>query len=56
MMIDDELRDSIATDQNAEVIRKVAIKNGMKTLRMQGILKAEQGVTTLEEVLRVTLE
>lgn len=56
MMIDDELRDSIATNQNAEVIRKVAIKNGMKTLRMQGILKAEQGVTTLEEVLRVTLE
>ncbi len=56
MLIDDELRDAIAQGLNAEQIRKIAVKNGMKTLRMQAVLKAEQGVTTLEEVLRVTIE
>lgn len=56
MLIDDELRDMIAENANSDQIRKVAVKNGMRTLRMQALLKAEQGVTTLEEVLRVTIE
>lgn len=56
MLIDDELRDAIAQGYNAEQIRKIAVKNGMKTLRMQAVSKSEQGVTTLEEVLRVTIE
>jgi type IV pilus assembly protein PilB len=55
MLIDDDLRDAIAEGKNAEHIRKIAVKNGMKTLRMQALSKAEQGVTTLEEVLRVTI-
>lgn len=55
MLIDDDLRDAIAEGSNAEQIRKIAVKNGMKTLRMQALNKAEQGVTTLEEVLRVTI-
>jgi type IV pilus assembly protein PilB len=56
MFIDDEIRDLIASNANSDVLRKAAIKNGMKTLRMQALSKAEQGVTTLEEVLRVTIE
>jgi type IV pilus assembly protein PilB len=56
MLIDDELRDAIAQGKNAEQIRRIAVKNGMKTLRMQAVSKAENGVTTLEEVLRVTIE
>ena len=55
MLIDDDLRDAIAEGKNADHIRKIAVKNGMKTLRMQALSKAEQGVTTLEEVLRVTI-
>jgi len=35
-------------------IRKAAVKNGMTTLYDDGILKATQGITTLEEVFRVS--
>jgi len=56
MFIDEEIRDLIAENANSEILRKAAIKNGMKTLRMQALSKAEQGITTLEEVLRVTIE
>jgi type IV pilus assembly protein PilB len=35
-------------------IKKIAIKNGLKTLKQNGIEKALQGITTIDEVLRVT--
>jgi len=35
-------------------IKREAVRLGMKTLRQAGISKVEEGVTTLEEVLRVT--
>jgi len=38
------------------VIKNQAISEGMKTLRMVGVDKAMEGVTTLEEVWRVTAE
>ena len=38
------------------MIKNQAISEGMKTLRMVGIDKAREGITTLEEVLRVTAE
>jgi type IV pilus assembly protein PilB len=40
----------------ASVIKNQAVQEGMKTLRMAGIDKAREGITTLEEVLRVTSE
>jgi type IV pilus assembly protein PilB len=39
----------------ANEIKRVAIQEGMKTLRMSGIAKIQQGITTIEEVLRVTV-
>jgi type II secretory ATPase GspE/PulE/Tfp pilus assembly ATPase PilB-like protein len=41
---------------SAAVIKNQAVAEGMKTLRMVGIDKALEGVTTLEEVWRVTAE
>jgi type II secretory ATPase GspE/PulE/Tfp pilus assembly ATPase PilB-like protein len=41
---------------SAAVIKNQAVNEGMKTLRMAGIDKAIEGVTTLEEVWRVTAE
>ena len=38
----------------ADEIRNIALEEGMVTLRQIGIKKAREGVTTLEEVLRVT--
>jgi type IV pilus assembly protein PilB len=35
-------------------IREAAVKEGMSTLYDDGILKAMQGITTLEEVLKVS--
>jgi type IV pilus assembly protein PilB len=36
-------------------LKAAAIKQGMLTLRMSGITKVLDGVTTTEEILRVTM-
>jgi type IV pilus assembly protein PilB len=41
---------------SAAVIKNQAVSEGMKTLRMIGLEKAAEGVTTLEEIWRVTSE
>ena len=41
---------------SAAVIKNQAVNEGMKTLRMVGLEKAAEGVTTLEEIWRVTSE
>jgi type II secretory ATPase GspE/PulE/Tfp pilus assembly ATPase PilB-like protein len=50
----DELRESIARGERASGIRAAEIERGLTTLRMDGLRKAVNGTTTLEEVLRVT--
>jgi general secretion pathway protein E len=52
----DNIRKQIMSHKEAGVIQKQAIKEGMLTLFEDGVLKAIEGVTTLEEVLRVTTE
>ncbi|MBI4687146.1 MAG: hypothetical protein HY756_05120 [Nitrospirae bacterium] len=44
----------IAERRDAQSIRHAAIGQGFKTLRTDGIEKVINGVTTIEEVLRVT--
>ncbi len=48
------LRDQILHNTSAQAIRDVALKEGMKTLKMAGLNKAKLGLTSLDEVLRVT--
>ncbi|MFH0789075.1 MAG: type IV-A pilus assembly ATPase PilB [Pseudomonadota bacterium] len=50
----DQLKALIFERASAAEIKKVARTQGMKTLRESGITKMLEGVTTLEEVLRVT--
>jgi type II secretory ATPase GspE/PulE/Tfp pilus assembly ATPase PilB-like protein len=38
------------------VIQEQAIKDGMITMQTDGLIKALQGQTTLEEIMRVTSE
>ncbi len=52
----DTIRKQIMTHEDAGTIQKQAIKDGMLTMYEDGLLKAIEGVTTLEEVLRVTTE
>ncbi len=54
--IDQEIRAEIGRNASTERIRQVAISKGMKTLRQSGWEKVRSGITTIEEVLRVTLE
>ncbi|WP_456454932.1 type IV-A pilus assembly ATPase PilB [Thermovibrio sp.] len=49
-----EIRDAIVKGKNAEEIREIARKSGMRTLREIGRIKIAKGITTPEEVLRVT--
>ena len=55
MVMTPGLRQLIAENRPAAEIRKLAVSEGMKTLRESGLAKALKGQTTLEEVLRVCL-
>jgi type II secretory ATPase GspE/PulE/Tfp pilus assembly ATPase PilB-like protein len=51
---DDEMLDKISAGAPLNDIREHARKSGMKPLRVDGIEKVKAGITTLEEVYRVT--
>jgi general secretion pathway protein E len=54
LVIDNEIRPMITDKIDSQSIKNYAISRGMKTLRIDGLEKVLQGITTLEEVLRVT--
>jgi len=54
MPIDQELCSMIIRRAHAGEIKEYAVAHGMKTLRDDGIARAAAGITTIEEVLRVT--
>jgi type IV pilus assembly protein PilB len=56
MPVKEELKELILQGASAAEIKREAIRLGMSTLRQTGINKIEQGLTTIEEVLRVTFE
>jgi type IV pilus assembly protein PilB len=49
------LSDAIASKVPESQLRKIALKEGMLTLRQDGLLKAQQGLTTLDQVLEKTV-
>jgi type IV pilus assembly protein PilB len=53
--VTEEIRELILRSASTAQVRELAQAQGMKTLRQAGLAKALEGVTTLEEVLRVTL-
>ena len=55
MPFTDLIKDLVLNGASSAEIKKAAIRDGMKSLRMSGITKASEGVTTIEEVLRVTM-
>jgi type IV pilus assembly protein PilB len=54
LLLDDFLRDAVARNPNVTEFRRVCTERGMVTLREDGFKKVASGMTTLEEVLRVT--
>jgi type IV pilus assembly protein PilB len=55
MPVTQEIRDLILHNADINEIREVAQSQGMSTLRQNGLTKVIEGVTTVDEVLRVTL-
>ncbi len=55
LVVDDTIRQLILTKATSQIIRESARKKGMTTLREDGWKKVAKGITTVEEVLRVTL-
>jgi type IV pilus assembly protein PilB len=53
--VDDNLRRMIIEKQSAMDLKMTAVKKGMLTLRRTGLLNAMRGKTSLEEVLRITM-
>jgi general secretion pathway protein E len=56
LVVDDEIRGLVMKNADAATIRRAATARGMNTLREDGADKVLDGVTTIEEVLRVTQE
>jgi type IV pilus assembly protein PilB len=55
MEMTDSLAEAIASRVPESQIRQIALKEGMSTLRQDGLLKAAQGLTTLAQVLEKTV-
>ena len=55
MEVDDEMKNLISENKTSLEIKNLAIKKGMDTLRESGMKKSILGVTSLDEVMRVTL-
>jgi len=49
-----QVREMTFKGESTQVIRRLARKQGMRTLFEDGIVKAIKGQTTLDEVLRIT--
>ncbi len=52
--VDDRLHQEIVKQQSPEAIERAALAQGSLTMRQDGILKALSGLTTLDEIIRVT--
>jgi len=53
LVVTDEIRDLISRRAAEHQVRETSRRSGMRSLAQDGVVKAAQGLTTLEEVLRV---
>ena len=56
MPLTNALLSEISADTDIQQIRQAAVKQGMKPLRLAGAAKVAEGITSIEEVMRVTPE
>ncbi|MEM7350191.1 MAG: type IV-A pilus assembly ATPase PilB [Acidobacteriota bacterium] len=55
MEIEDEMRELILSGASSIELREKAVENGMITLRMSGLQKIRDGISTIDEVVRETV-
>jgi type IV pilus assembly protein PilB len=56
LLLDDDIKATILRTSESTEIRKMAVQKGMATLRDVGLQKVRDGITTIDEILRVTGE
>ncbi|MCM8765739.1 MAG: type II secretion system ATPase GspE [Candidatus Omnitrophica bacterium] len=54
LVVNEEIRKLIVSKASADIIKQKAIALGMSTLKEDGLNKVKQGITTLEEIFRLT--
>jgi type II secretory ATPase GspE/PulE/Tfp pilus assembly ATPase PilB-like protein len=53
LLVSDPVREALAKTPKVDVLRKVAAKNGMRSLQQEGIVLVAKGATSINELLRV---
>ncbi len=56
MEMTDEIKKLLSKSAGAEILEEKAVEEGMTTIVQDGFAKAVQGITSIEEVMRVTKE
>ncbi len=56
LVMSDEVRRLLLKHADAQDLRRVAVAEGMRSMFQDGLRKAVQGITSIEEVMRVTRE
>ncbi|MBN2008518.1 Flp pilus assembly complex ATPase component TadA [candidate division KSB1 bacterium] len=54
LVVNDQIRKLIIQESASDTIRQAALASGMRSLRDDGLSKVAEGITTIEEVLRVS--
>ncbi len=54
LTVDDAIKELVLKGADSPLIKREAVRHGMRTLRQSALRKLSEGVTTVEEVLRVT--
>ena len=52
--VDEQVREKVVARADSGLIKRLAVQKGMRTLRQDGVLKVEEGMTTIDEVARTT--
>jgi type II secretory ATPase GspE/PulE/Tfp pilus assembly ATPase PilB-like protein len=53
MPLTPNVKEAVVAKADADTIKKIAIKDGMRTMIEDGLEKVKLGVTTIDELLRV---
>jgi len=54
MPVGPEIKEMVLEGASGDELKKTGIRLGMKSLRMSGLTKVAEGVTSIEEIVRVT--
>jgi general secretion pathway protein E len=54
LVVSESFKEKITRDPNADALKRQAISDGMRPLRLAGVLRVAEGVTVLDEVLSST--